>query len=310
MRKRLLVGVLAATVSAALLGASGASAATEVGSNCTPNEQEEGLTLIPITHTGPLPTAAPVGGVVTGWRTSFPPGLPPDILTSTLKVFRSIGASGFFRVVGESQAGGLVGGTNSFPARISVQAGDRFGVIGNPTTFFCVTGSPADVFGYSPLSSAVGGTQEFEFSTGLQIPVVAIIEPDVDGDGYGDETQDKCPQSAAYQTPCPVVILSALTQPGAKAVTVSVATSLNTSVTVSGTIKLGKGATAKLKAVTAGVAPGTFGKFKLQFPSNLQKRLKELTPKQKLTLKLTASAANITGPASTSNFSAKLKGQG
>jgi hypothetical protein len=33
----------------------------------------------------------------------------------------------------------------------------------------------------------------------------AQIEPDVDGDGFGDETQDACPKDASKQAPCPVI---------------------------------------------------------------------------------------------------------
>lgn len=35
------------------------------------------------------------------------------------------------------------------------------------------------------------------------------IEPDADGDGFGDETQDRCPTDAARQAACPPVVLPA-----------------------------------------------------------------------------------------------------
>ena len=37
----------------------------------------------------------------------------------------------------------------------------------------------------------------------LQLNVSAILEPDADGDGFGDETQDQCPTDASTQGPCP-----------------------------------------------------------------------------------------------------------
>jgi hypothetical protein len=35
-----------------------------------------------------------------------------------------------------------------------------------------------------------------------ELLVQATIEPDADGDGYGDETQDQCPTQASTQGPC------------------------------------------------------------------------------------------------------------
>jgi hypothetical protein len=37
----------------------------------------------------------------------------------------------------------------------------------------------------------------------LRINMAAVVEPDVDGDGFGDETQDGCPTDASTQGPCP-----------------------------------------------------------------------------------------------------------
>jgi len=314
MRKRFAAGALAAVMTAALLGASGASAATEVGSNCTPTGAEE-LTFTQISQTGPLPTTVPAAGVISQWRTSFPSGgepLPPDLFTATLKVFRALGGPNVFQVVGESSAGGLRSGTNAFLTRIPVQAGDRLGLVGSPFTLYCTTGNPGDVIGFSEFfSSPVGGTQQFEVDVGFQTPVLALVEPDVDGDGFGDETQDKCPQSAAYQVPCPIVTITAVTSPPGKgAVTVLAATSLGAPVTVKGTVKLGKGKQAKLSAPGKTLTPGTITRFKLNFTGPLKTRLKELKPSQSLQLKITADATNVAGQISTTTAKAKLKGQG
>jgi len=314
MRKRIAAGALTAVTAMALLGASGASAATEVGSNCTPNNAEEGLTFMQVSQTGPLPATVPAAGVISQWRSTFPSGgepLPPNLFTAKLKVFRALGGPGLFQVVGESAAGGLLSGTNAFLTRIPVQAGDRLGLVGSPITLYCITGNPGDVFGYSELSTAVGGTQEFGVESGLQVPVLALVEPDVDGDGYGDETQDKCPQSAAYQVPCPIVTITAVTsKPGKGAVTVLAATSLNAPVTVKGTVKLGKGKQAKLSAPGKTLTPGTITRFKLNFTGPLKTRLKELKPSQSLQLNITADATNVAGQVSTTKAKAKLKGQG
>jgi hypothetical protein len=38
---------------------------------------------------------------------------------------------------------------------------------------------------------------------GLRVNVSAVLEADADGDGFGDESQDGCPQVASTQGPCP-----------------------------------------------------------------------------------------------------------
>jgi hypothetical protein len=37
----------------------------------------------------------------------------------------------------------------------------------------------------------------------LKLNLAATVEPDADGDRFGDETQDQCPSNAAVQTLCP-----------------------------------------------------------------------------------------------------------
>jgi hypothetical protein len=146
------------------------------------------------------------------------------------------------------------------------------------------------------------------------VPLAAVIEPDADGDGYGDETQDKCPQSAAFQTECPVVVLDSLPIAGKNAVTVLVGISNEAPVTVSGSVKLPKtakasaSAAAKLKKVTQTVSPGKLGRFVLKFPGKLKAALKELPKGKKLKLKITASAANVAGQVSTDTTKLNLKG--
>ncbi|HEX5610860.1 MAG TPA: hypothetical protein VFX45_12305 [Solirubrobacterales bacterium] len=317
MKKRLCSGVAGIALAGIFLFAAPANAATEFGSNCTAEEALGGTALVSLSHgpTSPLPIAAPTSGVITRWKTTVGFEVPPEasaIYAQRMQVLRSTSLPSQFLVVGESTPGAISTGVNSFPTRVPIQAGDRLGLRGPFVSVYCIPGGTADVVG---LAETEGGTpvgSAFNVTPvpTIQVPLAAVIEPDADNDSYGDETQDGCPQSAAYQTPCPVITLATFSQAGSKAVTVSVTTSLSAPVTVSGSVKLNKKTTAKLKAVTAGVTPGGIGKFKLQFPSSLQKRLNELTPKQKLTLKLTASAANIAGPASTSSINAKLKGQG
>jgi hypothetical protein len=142
-----------------------------------------------------------------------------------------------------------------------------------------------------------------------QLPLVAKIEPDIDGDGYGDETQDKCPQSAAYQTACPVVKLSSRASAGRKAVIGYVSASLSAPVKVTATVYLGGGKKAMLTAPKRTVTPGHLTAFKLTLTGKVAEALESLPTKQALQVKVTADATNLTGRPSTSVSRAKLAGQ-
>ena len=143
-----------------------------------------------------------------------------------------------------------------------------------------------------------------------RIPLFATLEPDADNDGYGDETQDACPQSASAQAACPVVSLNVSTTKAKKLVNVIVTSNAAASVTVNGKVNLGGGKKVKLKGGTKAVNPGSFTKFKLKFPAKLLDRLEELSPKQSLTLKITSTAPNIAAAPTKKTVKVKLKGRG
>jgi hypothetical protein len=233
----------------------------------------------------------------------------PRILQQRLLVLRAEGPEAF-KVVGEAPGGALaLKGTSTYTARVPVQAGDYLGIAGNPYAAYCETKAEADTFGAAVGGTPVGSTFKVENAKGLQVPITARVEPDVDGDGYGDETQDQCPQSAAYQVPCPVVTVSSLSLSHPKAVTVYVSSSLAAPVAVSGTVTIGKGKTAALKAPGQTVTPGALARFNLAFTKPVLKTLKALTTKKLLTVTVSASATNVAGTVSTATSKLKLRGQ-
>ncbi|MBS1887423.1 MAG: hypothetical protein JSU06_09565 [Actinobacteria bacterium] len=320
MKKRLAVAVLAALAVSATIAVGSASAATEFGSNCTATEFKEGAIWVSTGHapTDPLPVTAPFSGVITEWtvHTNLEvksegnlAGEFPRILQQRLLVLKNTGLD-TFEVVGEA-TGGLLNlkGTNTYATRIPVQAGDYLGLAGNPYALFCRTGDEADTFGGAVGGTPVGSSFKVEAAKGLQVPVTARIEPDVDGDGYGDETQDKCPQSAAYQGPCPVVVVSSLSLAGTKAVSAYVTSSLAVPVTVRGTVRLGKGKKLRISTPARTVTPGTLARFRLSFPKPLREALKELSTKRTLTLSIAASAGNLAASPSVAKSTLKLRGQ-
>jgi hypothetical protein len=294
-----------------LVAAPGASAATEFGDNCAANDDAEApVTLFELAGAGnPLPTAAPSAGVITKWKVNVIP--VPVSIPQTLKVLRPNTSAKTVQVIGEA-SGTANGGPNTFDTRISVQAGDRLGLF-EATSFgplLCELPG-ASIIGAFEGGSGIGATVPFvEIPTEVRIPVSAVIEPDADNDGYGDETQDKCPQVASVQAECPVVTIDLSSAIKKKSsVTVLLTTSSEAPVKVSGTVKLGKGQKAKLSGKTQKVKPGKIARFTLKFPKKLNDKLGDLTTKQSLQLKVTATATDLIGRVSQDSLTVKLKGQ-
>ena len=184
----------------ALVGPATAGAATTIGQTFTPPAGGcGGATNLQTTSPGSS-YAAPAAGVITSWSHEAN-ATPPELV---FKVARAEGGSSF-TIVGESSQQAMTPDSlNSFPTRIPVDAGDVIGF------FVAATGScasdPTTVgFGYHYkfLDITAGVTDEL-FGGGVgQLDVSALLEPDADEDGYGDETQDQCPTDAGAQGSCP-----------------------------------------------------------------------------------------------------------
>jgi hypothetical protein len=322
MRKRFAGLVVLSVIALSAAGPSSASAATEFGDNCVGNllSSETSPTLFEISGNGnPLPTAAPVSGVLTQWKVSLIP--TPFAIPHNLKLLRPAGGN-LMQIVAEA-SGSIAGGQNAFDARIPIQAGDRLGLFGTGAEPFNGTlhcSMPAEqisvVGGIEGGGGPPGSTAPFmQVEAPVRIPVAGVIEPDADGDGFGDETQDKCPQSAGVQAvECPVAVLDSLALSAKRRVVVYVTASTPTPVTVSATAKLPKArkkasrsAQARLKAVTKPVTPGQIAKFTLSLPRSLRSALKALPRRKAITLNLQATATNVAGSVSTDRAKLKLR---
>jgi hypothetical protein len=293
---------------AALVFAPAAPAATEVGSNCAANQAQPNSTLVQLYNRpgAELPIAAPSGGVLTQWRVKL--GLAGS-LPLQLKVLEPGGYPNDFHVVAESPVITGSTGQNVIDSRLPVEPGYRFSLYSQDGhTPYCRTAFE-DVMGYALGDAQVTSTYTFPMEGQAQVPVVARIEPDVDGDGYGDETQDACPQSASVHLSCPVASLSFSTKVKKKRVVLQVSGTTSTDVTVTGMVPLGRGRRAQLKGGTRAVASGAFTRFTLKFPAKLTRRLEELPPNKKLTLRVIGSAPNIAAAPTIETTKVKLKGQ-
>jgi hypothetical protein len=308
-----------AVLGAMLVVPAAASAAIEVGDDCIANEAEGGLSMLALKRgaPGPLPLTTPMDGVATGWRVRSNIGY--DVVEA-MQVSRSTGVANQLLIVGESRPETIVTqGNNAFATRIPVKAGDHFGATYSIVDIArcSATGDPGDEVAAFE-GGGVGGTVTYITGTQIRIPLVVSIEPDKDGDGYGDETQDKCPQMAAAQGPCPLVALDSLVSALKGSVSVLVATDTSAPVTVTGSVKLGakkpKGkarssASLELKAGTQTVAPPKIARFTLRLPPILKSQLRALPPSKSLKLRVSASAGNAAGQTTADVSTVKLKGQ-
>ena len=138
------------------------------------------------------------GGVITSWSHDAMAG--PN-QTIKLKVFRATMNATQFLVVGQSspQLMDAAGGLQTFKTRITVQAGDVIGTVkvAPQSTIRCLftTQSSSDAANDNPnADTAVGQIESFGAAgTKTRLNISAMVEPDADGDGWGDETQDNCP---------------------------------------------------------------------------------------------------------------------
>jgi hypothetical protein len=165
------------------------------------------------TALGGVATAASVPGVIVRWRMLNGSSGAYRIHVLTDNPGGSGGAFHAYHVLSTSESGNVTAPTNSafseissFPTRMPIPAGAYVGltVPGGTVPGFQSSGGQAK---YSrteaPISGVTGVVGE---SHNGAILYDADIEPDVDGDGYGDVTQDSCPISASiHEGPCPAV---------------------------------------------------------------------------------------------------------
>ena len=110
-------------------------------------------------------------------------------------------------VTGESASEVLVTNSlNSYSTRVPVQQGDFLGIyLGGIDYVPCGDQSSTGFVDHYNVSDVLAGTSAtFTRETEGQIEVAAVLEPDADHDGFGDETQDQCATNGGTQSPCPV----------------------------------------------------------------------------------------------------------
>jgi hypothetical protein len=90
----------------------------------------------------------------------------------------------------------LPAGPTQFETRIPVSGGEVLGLkfSGSMASFGCYynTGpNPNDKWHSGSPAGTLGQSQSYSANTGVRVNVSAVVEPDCDSDGFGDETQDQ-----------------------------------------------------------------------------------------------------------------------
>jgi hypothetical protein len=329
--RKCLGAVLVTPLVLVLLAVPVASAREEGGNPCVANDSKAGLTAIAETNPpSPFMHETLWSGVITRWKVSVGPGRGP--LAQQLGIFEQTfvaGGATQYRKVAESATETVVAGMNEFATRIPL-AGEGhhyLGLTGPVETLLCagldqaISGS---AFGDFPL----GAARSVEDAVDIGTPVTAISEPDLDQDGYGDETQDGCPRSATIQGGCPTVTPSAAAKVGPSAILISVSTDSEGMVKVAGLTswrlpskarankrpsaprRAGGQYVARLQATEEKlVTPGAASDFTVPLPKSVKRHLADMKPSQSLPARITATATDLAYRETSTTLTVKLRGR-
>lgn len=93
------------------------------------------------------------------------------------------------------------GEVEEFPGRLPVKQGNHLAIDTTDAHAVYETGGNEFTYGYSPVL-ADGGPASTSTTPVGELLVAAVLEPDADGDGFGDETQDRCVGQAGGDDGC------------------------------------------------------------------------------------------------------------
>jgi uncharacterized repeat protein (TIGR01451 family) len=171
------------------------------------------------------PWIVPSSGVITSWGFEASSGVPDSIEFKVGRGQRDPLGAGDFTTIASSQAGTLVPNQlNTYDVRIPVQQGDVLGSYQSGATgYYDKTTFFPHYAARGTGDAAQGSTQHYNDTSGedgLKVPIVALVEPDADGDGFGDLSQDRCVGVPGGANGCPVADLSVTATANATSVTV------------------------------------------------------------------------------------------
>jgi hypothetical protein len=192
-------------VGALIAGASSAIAATPLGEVIPAGVAGGGCTNCSQLQVSTAPGSAPYvvglgGGVITSW--TFHDVTVPT--SAKLRLFVPGPGPGQYTLVAETPYRSFKAGeTATTLTRIPVAQGTHLGVAVTAADQDYITGYTGDhVSSNFDVNAPIGASQLVSTSDERHANIAAVVEPDGDHDGYGDNTQDKCPSDPAKQAGC------------------------------------------------------------------------------------------------------------
>jgi hypothetical protein len=142
----------------------------------------------------------PFAGIITAF--SYTANASPGQVRAILFV---PGAAGHLTVVGKTSLQTVsLNVVNTFATRVPVPAGALLGSQVTATLMSCAQPSVVpDTISYGPFDPDASNDFVPPITGPFLWNIAAVLEADADGDGYGDVTQDACPESALSQAACP-----------------------------------------------------------------------------------------------------------
>jgi len=127
----------------------------------------------------------------------------------SLRILRPTGGGTFTGAGTSAPVAPYQGSGGPFATRLPIKTSDRIGIelscVGMSGPSVGAVDESADSFSYwNPglVDGAMPGSPPFSTQTMAGVLINAEVEPDADGDGFGDETQDFCNTDATTQGPC------------------------------------------------------------------------------------------------------------
>ena len=187
------------------------ASSTEIGqTTATPVNGGSITPVVAVSTVAGTPSYETPDGVLTRWRFHSSSDLAAGGIR--LKIFRLIGrvnsTKANYEFMAESSFKVLEPNTSyEFQERIPVKQGYLLGLLpqGDAETLITVPGTPDNRVGqFLGGDIPVGGTgTSTTENPNVRVSVAATVESDADKDGFGDDTQDKCPSDPArHDPPC------------------------------------------------------------------------------------------------------------
>ncbi|HEX8122137.1 MAG TPA: hypothetical protein VF549_12820 [Solirubrobacteraceae bacterium] len=229
--------LVATAAAAALLPAAAAPAAQHIG-QLAPSPDIVGCDDGPVAVSARVPTHVTPDGVVTSFHTE---NAGPAGAELAFRIFRDAGDTGLANV-GSVPATLDAQGAATVPARIEVDENDRLG-LSKPAGSAAGCIFATDVVQQYAIQSGIGPEDgmdtPFHRGDGI-VNATAVVEPDADHDGFGDESQDGCPADPAVHGAClePPTQLGATSRADAPQDDAPVQPAIGPAPTVAATIKV------------------------------------------------------------------------